>query len=61
MENKAEKIREYRDLHGCSLENAKKVITRQLFCEEIRSCKSIGALAQTLIEILNFEFGDYNA
>ena len=55
-----EEITEYRKTNQCSMYDAKKAIYRKEFCKELRTDKTIDELADTLIRILEFEFGGYN-
>jgi len=54
-------IREYSEYHQCSLKDAEKILKRNSFCKELRTDKTISDLADTIIRILDHEFGDYNS
>ena len=54
----SEEIREYQEQHGLGLNEAEKLLTREMFCEELRTDKTVDDIADTLIRILNFEFGN---
>jgi len=58
--NKTEEIKRYQKNMGCSLQEAQRHVYREKFCEELRSDQCVGDLADTLIRILNFEFGGYD-
>lgn len=53
----AKDIKKYREDNNCSLGEARKVLLRRDFCRELRSDKTIFDISDTLIRILNLEFG----
>lgn len=53
----AEDVKKYRSEADCSLREAEKVLYRREFCKELRTDNTISDMADTLIRILNFEFG----
>ncbi len=53
-------IKDFAEENECSDIIAKQVLVRQRFCNELKADKSIEDLANTLIKILDYEFGEYN-
>ena len=51
-------IKKYTENNGCSLKEAQKILSRRDFCQELRSGETISDIGDTLIRILNLEFGD---
>ena len=42
------------------IEESERFFTRKEFCKELRNDETVSDIADTLIRILNFEFGGYN-
>lgn len=55
----SEEIKRYRKENNCSLQEAEKAIRRIKFCEKLRESKNIQDIVDTLINILDYEFGGY--
>lgn len=53
-------IVEFAEYTGCSKIAAKKVLIRRDFCDILRSSDCVSDIADTLILILDFEFGGYD-
>ena len=56
----SEEVKSYQKIHDCSLHEAKTAIMRSEFCDELRSDNTISDITDTLIRILDFEFGGYS-
>ena len=56
----AEEIKAYREKHGCSLQEAHRVLKRLDLFKDMEHSRTLESLKETLIEILNFEFGGYS-
>ena len=59
MNFNAEELRAYATDHGCTLNEAHRALTKKYFCEILRSDESISDSADSVIQILNYEFGGY--
>jgi len=54
----AKRIQEYQEEQKGSLKEAKTILYRNAFCNELRTDTTVSDMADTLIRILEFEFGD---
>ena len=53
-----EEIKDVREFRNVSLGRAVQILTRREFCQELRTDETISDVVDTLIRILEFEFGD---